>query len=152
AFESERIARREIASYADEPAAKILHETVVMPEHETIRHLLRLEPEAHDKQLDGLLDLVAQQGIRNALSVATRLKNPHLEDDFHRALVRYVAEGLPDQGGIPEKVKRALHMVLFEVQPQAHGEGSAEKAGQMKLEQLLASSEQLYAGLLPLVD
>src|SRR5438105_3352651 len=97
-FESDRIAKREIALYSDVPAAKILHETVVMPEHETMRHILKLEPEIHDKQLDGLLDIVAQQGIRNALSVAARLKNPHLEDDFHRALVRYVAEGLPDRG------------------------------------------------------
>ncbi len=150
-FESERIAKREIAEYADTPAAQILHENVVMPEHETMRHLLKLEPEAHDTQLDGLLDLVTQQGIRNALSVAARLKNPHLEDDFHRVLVRYVAEGLPDRGmAVPEKVKRALHLVLFEVRPQVHGESGATEHA-VKLEQLLAPSEQLYSGLLSLI-
>lgn len=152
AFETERITKREIAEYADVPAAKILHETVVMPEHETMRQILKLEPEAHDKQLDGLLTIVETQGVRNALSVAARLKNPHLEDDFHRVLVRYVAEGLPDSGSsVAEKVKRALHLVLFEVRPQAHGEGSADK-NQVKLEQLLAPSEQLYAGLLSMID
>ncbi|MBI5644909.1 TraM recognition domain-containing protein [Candidatus Kaiserbacteria bacterium] len=152
-IESERIAKREIAAYAETPAATILHETVVMPEHDTVRHMLKLEPEVHDKQLDGLLAIVAQQGIRNALSVAARMKNPHLEDDFHRALVRYIAEGLPEKGMKPlEKVNRALHMVLFEVQPQAHGEGKEDEMRQNKLEQLLASSEQLYAGLLPLIE
>ena len=152
-IESERIAKREIAEYADVPAAKILHETVIMAEHETVRHVLKLDPEAHDTQLDGLLAIVAERGIKNALSVAARLKNPHLEDDFHRALVRYVAEGLPYKGmPVPEQINRALHLVLFEVHPQAQGEVKAEEQRQMKLEQLLSSSEQLYAGLLPLID
>ena len=152
AFETERIAKREIAAYSDVPAARILHETIVMPEHETVRHILNLEPEAHDKQLDGLLEIVAQRGIRNALSVAARMKNPHLEDDLHRALVRYIAEGLPQKGlPLPEKVKHALELVLFEIQPQAHGEGTKEESRQVKLEQLLASSEQLYSGLSALV-
>ncbi len=152
-FEKDRIAKREIAQYADIPSAKILHETVVMPEHETMRQILKLEPEAHDKQLDGLISIVETQGVKNALSVASRLKNPHLEDDFHRLLVRYVAEGLPDSGtAVAEKVKRALHMVLFEVRPQAHGESGAKESGQQRLEHLLAPSEQLYAGLLTFID
>src|SRR6185369_6790529 len=107
----------------------------------------------HDKQVDGILRLVQQNGIRNALSVAQRLKNPHIEDDIHRALVRYIAEGLPDHGmAPPEKVRRALNMVLFEIQPQAHGEGDKQDTQQHKLEQLLSSSEQLYAGLTSLID
>ncbi len=152
-FEKERIAKREIAQYAQEPAATVLHESVVMPEHETVRNMLKLEPEVHDKQLDGLLGIVAQQGIRNALSVAARMGNPHLEDDLHRVLVRYIAEGLPEKGlGPPEKINRALHLVLFEIHPQAHGEGKEEAQAQNKLEQLLSSSEQLYAGLTSLID
>ena len=94
-FEKERITKREVREYADTLPATILHETVIMPEHETVRNLLKLEPETHDVQLDGLLNIVTTRGIRNALSVVARMKNPHLEDDFHRALVRYVSEGLP---------------------------------------------------------
>lgn len=152
-FESDRIAKREIASYADTPAATILHETVVMAEHDILKNVLKLEPETHDKQVDEILKLVQINGIRNALSVAARMKNPHLEDDVHRALVRYIAEGLPDKGmGVPEKVRKALNMVLFEIQPQAHGEGDKQENQQHKLEQLLSSSEQLYAGLTSLID
>ena len=151
-FEQDRVAKREVKEYAEVPAATILHETVVMAEHDIIHHVLKLEPEPHDKQIDGILKLVQERGIRNALSVASRLNNPHLEDDVHRALVRYVAEGLPDQGiGLPEKMQRALHMVLFEIQPQAHGENK-EQQSQYKLEQLLSSSEQLYAGLMGLIE
>lgn len=152
-FESDRIAKREVAAYADTPAATILHETVVMAEHDILKNVLKLEPEPHDKQVDEILRLVTERGIRNALSVAARMKNPHLEDDVHRALVRYIAEGLPDRGlGVPEKVKRSLNMVLFEIQPQAHGEGDKQENQQHKLEQLLSSSEQLYAGLTSLID
>ena len=151
-LESDRIAKREVTQYAEVPASRVLHEAYVLPEHETLRHVLKLEPETHDKQIDGLLDIVVANGIRNALSVAMRMKNPHLEDDLHRALVRYIAEGLPDKGmGVPEKVRKGLNMVLFEVHPQAHGEGEQGQVQQYKLEQMLASSEQLYAGLLSIV-
>ncbi|OGG54228.1 hypothetical protein A2851_01000 [Candidatus Kaiserbacteria bacterium RIFCSPHIGHO2_01_FULL_53_29] len=152
-FESDRIAKREVAAYADTPAATILHETVVMAEHDILKNVLKLEPETHDKQVDEILKLVAERGIRNALSVAARMKNPHLEDDIHRALVRYLAEGLPDKGmGVPEKVRRALNMVLFEIQPQAYGEDTTRSRDQYKLEQMLSSTEQLYAGLTSLID
>jgi len=152
-FESDRIAKREIAAYGDTPAATILHETVVMAEHDILKNVLKLTPEPHDTQVDEILKLVAERGIRNALSVASRVKNPHLEDDIHRALVRYIAEGLPDKGmGVTEKMKRSLNMVLFEIHPQAHGEGDKQENQQHKLEQLLSSSEQLYAGLSSLID
>ena len=151
-LERDRVAKREVQEYGATPAPTILHETVVMAEHDTVRAALSLEPEEHDGQMDGLLRLVAEKGIRNALSVAARMKNVHLEDDLHRVLVRYIAEGLPEKGmAPPERVARALHLVLFEVHPQSHGEGEPASPGQQKLEQILASSEQLYAGFLSLI-
>src|SRR3569832_1511711 len=81
-FERDRITKKEIATYSNELQATVLHETVVMPEHDTLREVLKLEPEEHDKQLDGLLQIVAPRGIRNALGVAARLKNPHIEDEL----------------------------------------------------------------------
>ncbi|OGG57670.1 hypothetical protein A2765_06040 [Candidatus Kaiserbacteria bacterium RIFCSPHIGHO2_01_FULL_56_24] len=152
AFEHERIAKREVVEYAATAPTAVLHEASVMPEHDTVREALKLEPEAHDVQMDGLLKIISERGIRNALSVVARLKNPHLEDDLHRILVRYIAEGLPQKGmPIPERVARALHLVLFEIQPQAHGENDPDKQGQQKLEQILGSSEQLYAGFLSFI-
>ena len=151
-FESDRVAKREIAEYAEVQQATILHETYVMPEHESIRHKLRLDPETHDVQMDELLKIVQTRGIRNALAVCAKLRNPHLEDDFHRMLTRYMAEGLPDAGtSPPEKVRRALDLVLFAIDPQAHGDREKQDNSQHRLEQVLSSSEQLYAGLISLI-
>lgn len=151
--ERDRITKREIQEYSAIPPATILHEEIVMAEHDIIHNVLKLEPETHDKQVDQLLALVQRSGIRNALSVVAGMKNPHLEDDLHRALVQYVHEGLPDHGmGAPERVRKALELVLFEIHPQAHGEGDAREMQQHKLEQLLSSSEQLYAGLMSLIS
>lgn len=148
-FDHDRIAEREVEYYGNEPASQVLHEAYIMPEHETIHTVLKLEPETHDAQIDALLRLVMERGIRNALAVAARTGNPHLEDDFHRMLVRYVAEGLPVNGApASERIDKALHLALFEIQPQAHSE--EEKRAQ-KIEDALASSEQLYTGLLALI-
>lgn len=151
-FESDRIARREVAAYAETPEATVLHEAYVMPEHESVLHMLRLEPEAHDVQMDALLKIVVERGVRNALSVCAKIKNPHLQDDFHRVITRYIAEGLPQRGfPPPEKIRRALDLVLFAVDPQAHGEREKQDNSQHRLEQVLSSSEQLYAGLMSLI-
>ncbi len=151
-FESDRIAKREVAAYGEVPATTVLHEVYVMPEHETIRHMLKLEPETHDTQMDELLKIVSERGIRNALAVCAKLRNPHLEDDFHRTLVAYIAEGLPETGvKPPEKIRRALDLVLLTIDPQAFGEREKQDASRHQLGQILASSEQLYAGLISLV-
>jgi len=151
--ESDRLAKRELAAYAEAPAHEVLHEATVLPEHDIIRHALKLDPEPHDVQIDALLKLVEEHGVKNALSVAAKLKNPHIEDDLHRALVRYVAEGLPVYGArAPEKIRYGLSLVLFEIHPQAYGEGASAQQQHAKLEQLLSSSEQLYAGLMALID
>ncbi len=152
-FESDRIAKREIVQYAQIPQEAVLHEAYAMPEHESIRHMLKLEPETHDVQMDELLMIVVERGIRNALSVCAKLKNFHLADDFHRVLIAYIAEGLPDAGTPPpEKVRRALDLVLFVIDPQAYGEREKQDSSRHQLGQLLASSEQLYAGLISLIS
>lgn len=152
-FERDRVAKREVQAYAATPAPQILHETVIMAEHDAVRLALKLDPEEHDAQMDGLLQIVSAHGIRNALSVVARMKNQHLEDDLHRVLVRYIAEGLPQKGmAPPERIARALHLVLFEIHPQAHGEGAEQNPQQQKLEQVLASSEQLYSGFISLIS
>src|SRR3989338_3423790 len=137
-FESDRIAKREIAAYGEIHPAEILHETVIMPEHDILRNVLKLEPEAHDVQMDELIKIIAERGIKNALSIVARMKNPHLEDDLHRVLIRYIAEGLSEGGAPPpERMRRALDLVLFSIDPQAHGEREKQDNSQHRLEQIL---------------
>jgi len=50
---------------------------------------LKTEEEAHQRQILELLQLAQEKGILNAVSVVKQLNNPHLEDDFHAALIKY---------------------------------------------------------------
>lgn len=150
-FESDRIAKRVISEYASIPSASILHEAVAMPEHEMLGRALKLEPERRDKQIDELLRIVAVHGIRNALSVVARMKNPRLQDDLIRLLVRCVAEGLPKNGIFSmANMQRALHVAFFEIKPSV--EDVQDREQRQNLAYIFASSEHLYEGLLSLIS
>lgn len=89
-----------------------------------------------------------EKGIKNAFLVLEKLHNPHLTDDFHRYLVRYVAAGLP-LAGANESAPRfqALHMTLYEIA--LPGPKSNEADTRTKtLKELISAMEQFYAGLL----
>lgn len=146
-LEKGRVAKREIQEYREIPSQKVLHEPYIMPEYETVSSALRLEPETHDNQMEEMMRLIAERGVKNTLSVIARMKNPHLEDDLHRILVRYIAEGLPLTGMPAEKVQKALNLSLFQIEPQE----SASKESS-SLEETLGSSEQLLAGLASLLE
>ncbi|TSC69786.1 MAG: Uncharacterized protein G01um101449_525, partial [Parcubacteria group bacterium Gr01-1014_49] len=93
-----------------------------------------------------------EKGIKNALQVAEKLRDPHVADDFHRYLVRYVAEGLTAPG-IDEKAPRfqALKMTLYEIA--LPGPKTGEPNARTKtLKELISGMEQLYAGLLSVED
>ena len=89
-----------------------------------------------------------KKGIKNALAVMEKLNDPHVADDFHRYLVRYIAVGLSAQG-IDEKSPRfqALHMTLYEISlPEPKSEEPS--ARQKTLKELISGMEQFYSGLL----
>ena len=46
--------------------------------------------------IKSLQKTMEEKGIKNALAVVEKLHDPHVGDDFHRYLVRYVAAGLDD--------------------------------------------------------
>lgn len=148
-FERARIAKREVQEYQAVPAKEVLHDTYAFTENEVSRFALNLDPEPHDMQVDELLRLVSERGIKNALRVAHKIGSAHLDDDLHRALVQYIAEGLPAKD-IKKNTEmwRALHMVLYEVSLPTHGADDKENQQAPELEKLLASMEQFYLGML----
>ncbi len=95
-----------------------------------------------------LIRTMEQKGVKNALSVAERLNDPKVGDDFHRFLVRYLAAGLP-VAGIDQTAPRfrALHMTLYEIALPAL-EAPAPGAREKTLKELVSAMEQFYAGLL----
>lgn len=74
--ESQRFARSE----AKERAERITALKFSSPE---------TEAEAHQRQILELLQIAQDKGILNAISIIRYLDNPHLEDDFHDALIKY---------------------------------------------------------------
>jgi hypothetical protein len=50
---------------------------------------LKSDETAHNDQVTELLQIAHDKGILNAVSVARATDDPHLEDEFHDALVKY---------------------------------------------------------------
>jgi len=147
-FERERIAKREVVHYQDTPASEVLEPAYQTPEESILQEALRLKPEDHDVQIDQLLKMVTHRGISNTLKVVSKMGSAHIEDDLHRALIQYIAEGFPTQGikkGSEEW--KALHMVLYEVSLPAQTAEDKNNTGR-DLEHLLSSMEQFYSGML----
>jgi len=98
--------------------------------------------------IDSLRRTMEEKGVKNALHVLEELHDPHLSDDFHRYLVRYIAAGI-SAPGLDEKVPRfrALKMTLYEIAlpgPKTIGPEARTKT----LKELISAMEQFYAGLL----
>ncbi|MDD3531063.1 MAG: hypothetical protein PHV99_00490 [Candidatus Pacebacteria bacterium] len=98
--------------------------------------------------IDNLRRTMEERGVKNALHILEKMNDPHLADDFHRYLVRYIAAGI-SAPGLEERAPRfkALRMTLYEIAlPEPK---HAEPGGRSKtLKELISSMEQFYAGLL----
>jgi hypothetical protein len=105
-----------LQQYKDAPAHEVLHESHQLSQGELHAIVLDLPPDNDDGVMAELIGVLQEKGIKNALTVAEQLTNPHLEDDFHRMLVQYVAHGHP-VADLPEKgpLWNVLNMTLFEV-------------------------------------
>ncbi|OGG93448.1 hypothetical protein A2609_01845, partial [Candidatus Kaiserbacteria bacterium RIFOXYD1_FULL_47_14] len=105
-----------------------------------------------EQAIKGLQQAMEEKGIKNALAVVEKMRNPHIADDFHRYLVRYIAAGLPALG-FDEKALRfqALRMSLYEIS--LPGPKTSEPNARAKtLKELISGMEQFYSGLLSVAD
>jgi len=129
-------------------------ETVLAPQMQVSEATKTSEAEAilaelnlggNEKAVATLRQTMEEKGIKNALAVLEKLKNPDVADDFHRYLVRYVAAGLLPRD-FDEKAPRfkALRMTLYEI---ALPDKAPEEGRQKPLKELISGMEQLYAGL-----
>jgi len=155
---------RELAARASEaPRAEVIHERILhhrrempsavlapgyrLPEEEAGTLALNLDPDDNDATIEELRGIMEERGVKNALSVLEKLRNPHLDDDFHRFLVQYLASGMSVPGySEREPSWKALHMTLYEVAlPEPAGKRDER---QKTLKELVSSMEQFYAGML----
>lgn len=136
-----------IEQYAQTEAKDFLHETRVLPTHETERIVLKLKPEEHDKKIEELFSLMLEKGIKNALDIVSTMKDPHLEDDFHRFLVQY----LHTIGAIPGlKEKSALSHELEHTLFQVTLSGATDTAKDFK--HFIGAMKQFYMGMQSIAD
>ncbi|MDB5237450.1 MAG: hypothetical protein JWL88_552 [Parcubacteria group bacterium] len=143
----ETVAHERITHHREVPAEQVLDSRYQIQPAEAESLALNLEPQSDDETMEELRKIMETKGIHNAFSVLEKLKNPHLEDDFHRFLVQYLIAGMPIQG-LNEKQPefRALHMTLYEIQlPEANND---EESRRKSLKELISAMEQFYAGML----
>lgn len=150
AFEHIRIVSEQITAHHEAP------DTILAPEYQLSSATQKTEAEAVLTELNlggsevavrSLAKTIEEKGIKNALSVMEKLGDPHVADDFHRYLVRYIAAGLTVTG-MDEKAPRfqALHMTLYQISLPEPKSGEADRAKSLK--ELISGMEQFYAGLL----
>ncbi len=141
----EHVAHTVVSEYKEHTPEQVMHKSALMKEGDADALVLRLRPETHDSKMEEMLAVLLDKGISSALSVVGKMNNPHLEDDFHRFLVQYLASthkipGLKE--GTP--LFKTLDMKLFEITlPDASDEDGVKKG----LKELLSAMEQFYAGM-----
>lgn len=155
--EQDAIILDEIREYHQNTGRDILHESYKMSsadqEQKSKEIVLKLSPEAHDKNMEEYFTLMETNGIHNAMSVIRGIHNPHIEDDFHRFLVEYIKAGLYPKGlKEGEPLEKAITHTLYEVSlPDARND-SKKEGGQRPLKELLSAMEQFYAGMMSIAE
>lgn len=143
----EAITEAALEQYKNEEAQEILNVAHRLPEHKVEALVLRLQPEVHDRKMEELLGILSETGIKNTLSVVQELHDPHVDDDFHRFLVQYLAttKTVP---GLKENspVYKGIAMRLLEV---TLPEDVDEKKN---FKDFIVAMEQFYAGMLSVGD
>jgi len=144
----EEIITREIRDYKEQPTENVLTDDYRMRVDEIEEKVLNLTPE-HDAKVDELVAIMEEKGIKNALSVAEKLNNPHIEDDLHRLLVQYLME-FEQVPGLKESTPlfKALRMKLFEVTLPKLSQSGEER----RFSELVSGMEQFYAGMLSVAE
>jgi hypothetical protein len=93
--ERPEIIKEAIKEHAEKIPEEVLTEEHRLPAEEIKKQAERIgglknEEEPHQRQVLELLQLSQDKGILSAISIAKQL-DPHLEDDFHDALVKYLS-------------------------------------------------------------
>ena len=138
-----------VEHYAASAPSEVLHPEYELPGHEAESITLQLSPEPHDRQLEHYIGILQEHGIRNAITLVEKTKNPHLMDDFHRFLIQFIAAGYQISDlTTSSELWTPLHMTLFEVSLPETSEDDKKK----QLQELISGMEQFYAGMLSIAS
>jgi len=143
----EEIIKKELTTHGDRNPADVLDKSYALQTHEVESIALDLSPELHDTQMGELVNILQEKGVLNAMSVVDKLKDPHIEDDFHRFLVQYIKAGFRVANNNEKgPVFKALKMTLFEISLPSISKDDSQKNKNLK--ELVSKMEQFYSGML----
>ncbi len=143
-------AREVLAQYKVTSVTGTLHPEYEIKKEEVEKIALKLSPEEHDKQINELVKLAKEKGIKNALSVVEKMANFHITDDFHRFISEYLKEGFTISGmDAKEKISKGLNMSLYEILIPEESDKDNIKSS---LEEVISGMEQFYSGMLSISD
>ena len=143
----EEIIKKEIIAHSDRKPEEILDKNYALKRQEVEGIVLDLSPEAHDEKMGELVNILQDKGVLNALSVVDKLKDPHIEDDFHRFLVQYIKSGFRLAGNNEKSpIFKALKMTLFEISLPGINKDETQKSKNLK--EIISKMEQFYSGML----
>jgi hypothetical protein len=112
----------EISRYRDKVTEDVLHTNYKLPEKKVSEIVLNLAPETHDSKMSELIEIIQTKGVKNALDILRAMKDPHLEDDFHRMLVQYIQGDYPVKK-MSKEVAKSTKFVLYEIMVQESEDG-----------------------------
>ncbi len=138
----ETIGKEVIREYAEHDPSVVLERKHTIPAHElSVRHHAI---EVSTNRVEEVMQIAHEKGIRNALSVLEKVKDPFLTDEVHRHLVSVLRSEQKvadlDEGAPLWKV---LHMTLFEVSLPRHPEDTHET----NIKEIFSGMEQFYSGM-----
>ncbi|MBU1159607.1 hypothetical protein KKD04_00305 [Patescibacteria group bacterium] len=91
--EKHEIIQEAIKEHAEKKPEEILHPEKTISSQEAGEHAKRIKniqsEDAHRDKIIALMQMVHDKGILNTVSIIKNINDPHLEDDFHQALVKY---------------------------------------------------------------
>ncbi len=138
------VVHEKIKEYRAQPAAQVLAPEYKLKAHELEEGVLKMGKE-HEETIDDLVRVMMERGIKNALTILEKLNDPHIEDDFHRFLVQFLAdESIANSVSKERALFRALRMRLYEITlPPIDSKGESRSFAD-----LVTGMEHFYAGML----
>lgn len=138
----EAAAEQMIKTYRETPIEQVVHHTQHIEDHEVEGISLKLSPEEHDNVVEDLFAFMLDRGVKNTIEMVARMNNPHIEDDFHRFLVQYLASQFEVPGLRPRTdLAKSLGLRMYEVVLP----NNADKEQQFK--EIVTLMEQFMAGM-----
>jgi hypothetical protein len=114
-FTPEHHAHTVVREYIQTPPEQVIAPAKVITTGERHQLLAWLTPKSTDEQVQSLAQVMADKGVRNALSLAESMGSSEVEDDFQRFLVQYLLSGHDVRNDVSKEEWKALHFVLFEI-------------------------------------